>query len=186
MTKNRLFKTLIILAVSSIVVLLLLYSIGLFKWAFVTTGYDSFGNIESNIYTDKNSYNIGDSIELQLELESGAPRDIRLFEKKWKSIFLSISPKEFRWHGGFDKIVKYQGSAFAWRVEDDKTISDDDRIEKIRIDKTKSYKLVIRGKIAKDTQAGHIIFDFYDFGSFEMLRQSSGYNIILGKTWTTF
>lgn len=151
----------------------------LFLSIFTESGYDSFGNCKRGLVSANTRYKIGDSIELKFVISSNAPRKIRLFEEKQKSLFLSVSPDPHLSFAvyGYNKVTKVSGQYFSWYIKNDKTLRSTETTDSITVDKDKPYILVVQGIIIKDVETGNIIFDFGDFGKFEMLKPSETYYI---------
>ncbi|MBF0217789.1 MAG: hypothetical protein HQL30_12450 [Candidatus Omnitrophica bacterium] len=146
---------------------------------FAPGGYDRFNPFELKVSSLKTDYTIGDEIEFKFDIIPPGPDKIRLFERKERSLFLSVSPKKDLWWavGGYDEVAKISGVNFKWAVSADNTISPNEKIEEINIYPAMPYSLTVRGLITKDQTSGNIIFDFFSFGRFEILKKSDKYYI---------
>ena len=146
---------------------------------FLRDDYDSFGNLKLKVSTNKINYQIGDTVELIFSIDSSSPHKVRLFKEKYKSLFLqvTVNSKGRLGHHEYEPPVKNKNRNFSWFVKDDKTITGDEIIEEIYIQKDNPYKLVVRGVILKDKKTGHLVFDFADFGQFEILKRADRYGI---------
>lgn len=131
--------------------------------------YDTFNRYELKLSTPNNRYSIGDKIELIFEVRSSTPGKIRIFEEKYKSLFLFIY-----------QIKKY-GPELTYEVKNDKNITGREKIETILIDRNKPYSLKINGNILKNSTSDNIIFDFFEFGKFEVVEKKDKYTI--GGFW---
>ncbi len=144
---------------------------------FDTSGCDRFDIVEAGLISDKESYRIGEAIEIRLRLRSNEPRYIRLFEEKWRSVSLSVSPKEFRRYHELKGLVEYSIPGSERKTDNGRSIPDKERIEKIRIDENNPYELKIAGVIHKDIDTGQIVFDFREYGRFVILQRGSLFSI---------
>lgn len=135
--------------------------------------YDSFGFCKLRLSLPKTQYVVGDKIELNFEIASSQKLKIRLFEEKWKSLLLCVTVNNHGriGHHEYEYPVKLVGPEFRWFVKDDKRIDGTERIETIDIDRNNPYHLNIQGVISKNADAGNIVFDFSEFGKFEVLNQ---------------
>lgn len=135
--------------------------------------HDSFGYCALKLALPKDQYSIGDRIELNFEIASSRKLKIRLFEEKWKSLFLCVTVNNKGRIGvsEYEYPVKSYGPKFTFFVKDDKRITGTEKIEVIDIDQNNPYRLNIQGVISKNEDTGNIVFDFSEFGRFEVLNQ---------------
>jgi len=135
--------------------------------------FDSFGFCKVELSVAKTEYTVGNKIELNFAIITTRNLKIRLFEEKWKSLFLCVTVNN---HGRigvneYEYPVKSLGPKFTWFVKDDKRITGTEKIEIIDIDQNSPYRLNIQGVISKNEDTGNIILDFFEFGKFEVLNQ---------------
>lgn len=135
--------------------------------------HDSFGYCKVKLSLPKTQYVVGDKIELNFEIAATRNLKIRLFEEKWKSLFLCVTVNNHERIGvhEYEYPVTSLGPKFTWFVKDDKRITGAEKIETIDVSKNNSYRLNIQGVVSKNENTGNIVLDFLEFGKFEVLNQ---------------
>lgn len=146
--------------------------IGVFGSAY-TENFDSFGFCKLSLSLPKTQYRVGDKIELSFEISSSRNLKIRLFDEKWKSLFLCVTVNG---HGRlgvheYEYPVKSSGPKFTFRVKNDRNITGAERIQEIDMDQNNPYRLNVQGVILINRDNGNVVFDFSEFGKFEVLNQ---------------
>ena len=125
--------------------------------------YDSFSGFTLSLSLPQNHYQAGDGLELQFVIHSEDVKPLRLFNEKWRSLFLSVMPLPF------EKEIGENQPSF-------QPYSGRELLETVTVSPDQPYRLEIHGEVIQDEKTERMIFDFRDFGKFEM-RKAASYRI---------
>ncbi|MBD3245615.1 MAG: hypothetical protein GF333_01210 [Candidatus Omnitrophica bacterium] len=115
--------------------------------------YSSQREVVVRLRTPQEEYAPGDRIDLIFEFYAPCPQRIALDKKGRPEIHLYLHPA--------DKLVSARGPSFSQEKK---------RVQFQEIDPQQPFTYVVRGYISRDKKTGKVIFDFFEYGHFEMQK----------------